>query len=228
VRGDHRRRERRVLVEDLVEAVMLFPGHLEVKVSGAPPPLVELSEVGLCDPGTRSKRVGGPTARISDWKRADSLGVPLPCAGKAAPPTARGLERLVRRGGRRARRKESPVTVRARPWLNRVHPYEPGRPSPNSDGSMASNESPIGTSPKVAVAVSAALNGVHRYPDPLANELRKELASQHGVHPDQILVGNGSDELIYLLAWAFLAHGGRALTRRTGSTRSAPSSLTQD
>ncbi|MGO9583441.1 MAG: pyridoxal phosphate-dependent aminotransferase [Acidimicrobiales bacterium] len=76
---------------------------------------------------------------------------------------------------------------------------------------MASNESPIGTSPEVAVAVSAALSGVHRYPDPLADELRKELASQHGVHPDQILVGNGSDELIYLLAWAFLAHGGRAV-----------------
>ena len=46
--------ERRVLVEDLVEAVSMFPDHLEVKVGGAPPLLVELSEVGLRDPGTRS------------------------------------------------------------------------------------------------------------------------------------------------------------------------------
>jgi site-specific DNA recombinase len=46
--------ERRVLVEDLVEAVSMFPDHLEVKVGGAPPLLIELSEVGLRDPGTRS------------------------------------------------------------------------------------------------------------------------------------------------------------------------------
>ena len=46
--------ERRVLVDDLVEAVLMFPDHLEVKVGGAPPLLVELGEVGLRDPGTRS------------------------------------------------------------------------------------------------------------------------------------------------------------------------------
>jgi hypothetical protein len=44
--------ERRVLVEDLVEAVSMFPDHLEVKVGGAPPLLVELGEVALRDPGT--------------------------------------------------------------------------------------------------------------------------------------------------------------------------------
>jgi hypothetical protein len=46
--------ERRVLVEDMVEAVSMFPDHLEVKVGGAPPLLVELGEVGLRYPGTRS------------------------------------------------------------------------------------------------------------------------------------------------------------------------------
>ena len=44
----------------------------------------------------------------------------------------------------------------------------------------------------------------HHYPDPLVGALRAELAALHGVHPDQILVGNGSDELIFLLAWAYL------------------------
>jgi histidinol-phosphate aminotransferase len=46
---------------------------------------------------------------------------------------------------------------------------------------------------------------------PLATELRRELAVRLDVHPEQILVGNGSDELIYLLAWAFLAGGGHAV-----------------
>ncbi len=46
--------ERRVLIEDLVEAVSIFPDHLEVKVDGAPPLLVQLEEVGLTAGGTRS------------------------------------------------------------------------------------------------------------------------------------------------------------------------------
>ena len=98
-----------------------------------------------------------------------------------------------------------------RPWLRQVEPYQPGRRAVASDGSMASNESAIGASPRVLEAVLTATGQVHRYPDPLADELRHELAKQHCVEPDQILVGNGSDELIYLLAWAFLAQTGTAL-----------------
>jgi histidinol-phosphate aminotransferase len=76
---------------------------------------------------------------------------------------------------------------------------------------MASNESPLGASPQVALAVAAAAGTAHHYPDPHADELRADLARLHGLDPDQILVGNGSDELIYLLAWAYLAHGGHAV-----------------
>jgi hypothetical protein len=46
--------ERLILVEDFVDSVSIFPDHLEVKVAGASPLLVELAEVGLRDPGTRS------------------------------------------------------------------------------------------------------------------------------------------------------------------------------
>lgn len=46
--------ERRVLVEDLIEAVNVHPDHLQVRVVGAPPLLVTLAEVGLRDPGTRT------------------------------------------------------------------------------------------------------------------------------------------------------------------------------
>jgi histidinol-phosphate aminotransferase len=98
-----------------------------------------------------------------------------------------------------------------RPWLDRVDPYRPGTHAASAAGSLASNESAVGASADVAAAVGRAGATVHRYPDPLADALRDELAAQHGVHPDQILVGNGSDELIFQLAWAYLAHGGTAV-----------------
>ena len=71
--------ERRVLVEDLVEAVSMFPDHLEVKVGGAPPLLVELGEVGLRDPGTRSSVSEGGLSHIrharrsGNWRRDQEL-----------------------------------------------------------------------------------------------------------------------------------------------------------
>ncbi|MEU0600191.1 histidinol-phosphate transaminase [Streptomyces sp. NPDC006393] len=101
--------------------------------------------------------------------------------------------------------------IRPRPWLHAIHPYRPGSHAVTADGSMASNESPLGASPQVALAVAAAAGAAHHYPDPLADTLRAELAHRHDIDPDQILVGNGSDELIYLLAWAYLAHGGHAV-----------------
>lgn len=103
------------------------------------------------------------------------------------------------------------MTLRPRPWLDVLEPYRPGRHAPTAAGSMASNESPLGVNPAVVAAVSAAATHVHHYPDPLATELRHRLAEQHGVDPEQILVGNGSDELIYLLTWAYAAHGGRVV-----------------
>lgn len=103
------------------------------------------------------------------------------------------------------------MTISARPWLDRIKPYRPGKHALSIDGSMASNESPLGASPDVSIAIAAALTAVNHYPDPLADELRSELASRHGVEADQILIGNGSDELIFLLANAFLAHGGHAV-----------------
>ncbi len=103
------------------------------------------------------------------------------------------------------------MTATPRPWLDRIEPYRPGRHADSLDGSMASNESPLGASPQVVTAVTAAMTRAAHYPDPLADGLRARLAQLHRVHPEQILVGNGSDELIYLLALAFLAGGGHAV-----------------
>ncbi len=104
------------------------------------------------------------------------------------------------------------MSIAARPWLAHVERYRPGKRAANSDGSLASNESPLGISDLVAEAITAAIGQAYRYPDPLADGLRAALADRHGVDPEQILVGNGSDELIYLLALAYLAGGGRAVT----------------
>lgn len=103
------------------------------------------------------------------------------------------------------------MTIAARPWLDEIQAYRPGTRSASADGSMASNESPLGASPELGASIARALATLHRYPDPLADELRGELAALHGVHPDQILVGNGSDELIFLLSTTFLAQGGHAV-----------------
>jgi hypothetical protein len=61
-------RERRVVVENLLACIKVFPDHLEVKVVGSPPINVLLSEVGLKVP--ENVAVGGPTSTISDWRLA--------------------------------------------------------------------------------------------------------------------------------------------------------------
>jgi histidinol-phosphate aminotransferase len=76
-------------------------------------------------------------------------------------------------------------------------------PAKNELGRLASNESPLGASPLVTEAIAKALPEIHRYPNPLADELRHRLATDIGVEESHILVGNGSDELIYLLVMAY-------------------------
>jgi len=98
-----------------------------------------------------------------------------------------------------------------RPWVDRIEPYVPGTPAPAGEGSLASNESSTGPPAAVLEAVAGALGEVNRYPDPLAASLRDALGALHGVDPDQILVGNGSDELVYLIASAYAGCGGRVL-----------------
>ena len=76
-----------------------------------------------------------------------------------------------------------------------LSPYVPGE-QPRIDGlvKLNTNESPIGPSPKVIEALRAAANGDLRiYPDPRSTCLRGALAAYHGVAPEGVLVGNGSD-----------------------------------
>ncbi len=68
---------------------------------------------------------------------------------------------------------------------------------------LGSNENPYGPSPRVREAVLAALADIHRYPDPLGSGLKRALAAKHGVTLPQLLLGNGSHELLMQFAQVF-------------------------
>ena len=84
-----------------------------------------------------------------------------------------------------------------------LSPYVPGEQPRIADlVKLNTNESPFGPSPLALAAMRAAVDTLRLYPDPEATELREALAAQHGVKPEQVFVGNGSDEV---LAHAFVA-----------------------
>ena len=93
-----------------------------------------------------------------------------------------------------------------RPLVQRLHAYVPGE-QPKIRGliKLNTNENPYPPSPKVLAAVKAAVDGRLRlYPNPTASLLREKLAKLHGCTPENIIVGNGSDELLALATRTFV------------------------
>ena len=93
-----------------------------------------------------------------------------------------------------------------RPLVHDLHAYVPGE-QPKIKGliKLNTNENPYPPSPKVLAAVQAAVDERLRlYPNPTAQGLREKLAKLHGCAPENILVGNGSDELLALAVRAFV------------------------
>ena len=72
---------------------------------------------------------------------------------------------------------------------------------------LGSNENPYGPSPAARMAILDQLHSLHRYPDPLGLDLKRALAAKHGVEVAQILLGNGSHELLMQLAQVFAGAG---------------------
>lgn len=98
------------------------------------------------------------------------------------------------------------ATTLIRPLVRGLHPYVPGE-QPKARGliKLNTNENPYPPSPKVLAAVRAATDGRLRlYPNPAADGLRAALAKHHGCAPENIVVGNGSDELLALATRAFV------------------------
>lgn len=93
-----------------------------------------------------------------------------------------------------------------------ISPYVPGKPIEEVKREfgiddiikLASNENPFGPSPKAVSAMQDALQTVHLYPDGNCYELRNELSQVLSIDRDQLLFGNGSDELIKMIAETFL------------------------
>ena len=97
-------------------------------------------------------------------------------------------------------------TFLIRPLVRDLHAYVPGE-QPKIKGliKLNTNENPYPPSPKVLAAVKAAVDGRLRlYPNPTAQALREKLAKLHGCRADNIIVGNGSDELLALATRAFV------------------------
>lgn len=72
---------------------------------------------------------------------------------------------------------------------------------------LGSNENPYGPGPRVREALHAALADIHIYPDPLGGDLKRALAEKHGIDAGQILLGNGSHELLMQFAQVFAGPG---------------------
>lgn len=92
----------------------------------------------------------------------------------------------------------------------RLRAYDPGHDLPALRAQygprlveLGSNETSLGASPQVAAAIAAALPDIYRYPDPKGGALKQALAAQLGVDTAQIALGNGSHELLMLLAQCF-------------------------
>jgi histidinol-phosphate aminotransferase len=113
---------------------------------------------------------------------------------------------------------------RANPQLRRIGVYEPGKPieetarelgvQPAEIIKLASNENPLGPSPKALEAMRAALDSTQLYPDGAGFYLRNSLAQKLDFARENIILGNGSNEVIEFLGHAFLCAGDEVVTTR--------------
>jgi histidinol-phosphate aminotransferase len=111
------------------------------------------------------------------------------------------------------------MAIKISPHIAGITPYSPGKPIEELErelgitGSikLASNENPRGPSPRALAVLAAAASSLHRYPDGGGHSLRRALAARFKVAPEQVILGNGSDEVIGLLTKAFLQAGDEAI-----------------
>jgi len=114
----------------------------------------------------------------------------------------------------------SPTTEiwnQAHSWLENLIAYDPGKPieetarelgiDPGDIIKLASNENPLGPSPKAIEAMKAAAENVHIYPDGGGYKLRNAIAEKFDLRRDNVILGNGSNEIIELIGHGFLNPG---------------------
>lgn len=115
--------------------------------------------------------------------------------------------------------------------IRKLTPYSPGKPIEELRREfgirgeiikLASNENPLGPSPKAVEALKKAAKEIHRYPDASGFELRKALAKKHDIPIEQIVLGSGSDELIHYIGLIFLEPGDHQIMAEPGFSRYEP------
>jgi histidinol-phosphate aminotransferase len=109
-------------------------------------------------------------------------------------------------------------------YIRAISPYQPGKPiselaremglAEASIVKLASNENPLGIGEKTRAAIEAALADIARYPDGNGFELKDALHRRYGVAMDQIVLGNGSNDILELAARAFLGPDREAIYAR--------------
>lgn len=100
-------------------------------------------------------------------------------------------------------------------YIKDIAPYVAGKPIDevereygiSNSVKLASNENPLGPSPKAVEAMKAAIARIHRYPDEPGYALLNRIARHTGVQPGQVIIGNGSDDVLGLLSRALLQPG---------------------
>ncbi len=104
------------------------------------------------------------------------------------------------------------------PGILDIAPYLPGKSgAPGSHAiKLSANESPLGASPAAIEAFRAAAEQLDIYPEGSSRILRTALGEVHGIDPDLIVCGNGSDDLLHLLAQCYLGEGDEAIMSRYG------------
>jgi histidinol-phosphate aminotransferase len=114
----------------------------------------------------------------------------------------------------------APFTSLIVPHLTQLKPYQAGKPLEELERELgltdaiklASNENPLGPSPLALAAIRESLGSLHRYPDSHAYYFKEDLARHLGISPQQLILGNGSDEVLDLLVRALVPPGGEVVS----------------
>jgi histidinol-phosphate aminotransferase len=111
------------------------------------------------------------------------------------------------------------IRPQPRPGVLDIEAYVPGKSSAPGVAKvfkLSSNETPLGPSPKAIAAYKSAGERLEEYPDGSASELREAISRAFGLDPDRIVCGAGSDDLLHLLAYAYLVDGDEAIHTKHG------------
>jgi histidinol-phosphate aminotransferase len=108
---------------------------------------------------------------------------------------------------------------RPRPGVLGIDPYVPGQGSARGTAKifkLSANETPLGPSPRAREAFCAFAGSLQEYPDGAATALRDALGAKHGLDPVKIVCGTGSDDILHLLAAAYIGPGDEGIFTQYG------------